>query len=291
MEDNKLVCKADYEAARQRANDSGNKRPRTTITAKQLDTLKRAYQLSPKPARHIRERLSADTGLDMRVVQVWFQNRRAKEKRLRRDVDSNSVHSDASQGGGSYSGGGGRGSGSGSYATPVGECRNGQLASEVMQSSLHSGKMGLEVAAISSKVKGDGANQTGVGDASATASVFDGSAISIGNRRNGATSNRLGGASATARKTDSKSYNSKISNHRATVRSTSTTYNNSPSTSSSPHSANPSKPNSLSGGDEEIDYDDDDDDDLDNDDDENEIDDDAEVYDEEDEEDDDDDNS
>lgn len=33
----------------------------------------------------------------MRVVQVWFQNRRAKEKRLKRDVDSNSVNSDASQ--------------------------------------------------------------------------------------------------------------------------------------------------------------------------------------------------
>lgn len=62
-----------------------------------MDTLKRAYQSSPKPARHIRERLSVDTGLDMRVVQVWFQNRRAKEKRLKRDVDSNSIHSDASQ--------------------------------------------------------------------------------------------------------------------------------------------------------------------------------------------------
>lgn len=33
----------------------------------------------------------------MRVVQVWFQNRRAKEKRLKRDVDNNSVHSDASR--------------------------------------------------------------------------------------------------------------------------------------------------------------------------------------------------
>lgn len=52
-----------------------NKRPRTTITAKQLETLKMAYNNSPKPARHVREQLSQDTGLDMRVVQVWFQNR------------------------------------------------------------------------------------------------------------------------------------------------------------------------------------------------------------------------
>lgn len=54
--------------------------------------------MSPKPARHIREKLSSDTGLDMRVVQVWFQNRRAKEKRMKRDVDSaSSIHSESSQ--------------------------------------------------------------------------------------------------------------------------------------------------------------------------------------------------
>ena len=50
--------------------DSANKRPRTTITAKQLEALKRAYNESPKPARHVREQLSSETGLDMRVVQV-----------------------------------------------------------------------------------------------------------------------------------------------------------------------------------------------------------------------------
>uniref|UniRef100_A0A6P7F2N4 LIM/homeobox protein Lhx3 n=1 Tax=Diabrotica virgifera virgifera TaxID=50390 RepID=A0A6P7F2N4_DIAVI len=66
--------------------DQPNKRPRTTITAKQLETLKTAYNNSPKPARHVREQLSQDTGLDMRVVQVWFQNRRAKEKRLKKDA-------------------------------------------------------------------------------------------------------------------------------------------------------------------------------------------------------------
>lgn len=50
--------------------DSTAKRPRTTITAKQLETLKNAYNNSPKPARHVREQLSSETGLDMRVVQV-----------------------------------------------------------------------------------------------------------------------------------------------------------------------------------------------------------------------------
>lgn len=94
MEDRKLVCKADYESAKARGIneydiDAANKRPRTTITAKQLEALKRAYNESPKPARHVREQLSAETGLDMRVVQVWFQNRRAKEKRLKKDAGRN----------------------------------------------------------------------------------------------------------------------------------------------------------------------------------------------------------
>uniref|UniRef100_A0A0N4Z0L2 Homeobox domain-containing protein n=1 Tax=Parastrongyloides trichosuri TaxID=131310 RepID=A0A0N4Z0L2_PARTI len=89
--DGQLVCKNDYESANLLANgdgdiDGSNKRPRTTISAKSLETLKQAYQTSSKPARHVREQLAADTGLDMRVVQVWFQNRRAKEKRLKKDV-------------------------------------------------------------------------------------------------------------------------------------------------------------------------------------------------------------
>ena len=51
-----------------------------------MEVLKEAYKTSPKPARHVREQLAQDTGLDMRVVQVWFQNRRAKEKRLKKDA-------------------------------------------------------------------------------------------------------------------------------------------------------------------------------------------------------------
>ncbi|XP_033643223.1 LIM/homeobox protein Lhx3-like isoform X2 [Asterias rubens] len=87
MKDNKLACKNDYEVSISKdvEMDNSNKRPRTTITAKQLETLKTAYTNSPKPARHVREQLAQETNLDMRVVQVWFQNRRAKEKRLKKD--------------------------------------------------------------------------------------------------------------------------------------------------------------------------------------------------------------
>ncbi|CAD5120744.1 DgyrCDS9302 [Dimorphilus gyrociliatus] len=63
----------------------GQKRrgPRTTIKAKQLETLKAAFAATPKPTRHIREQLAQETGLNMRVIQVWFQNRRSKERRMK----------------------------------------------------------------------------------------------------------------------------------------------------------------------------------------------------------------
>ncbi|CAH8482037.1 unnamed protein product [Schistosoma bovis] len=91
LRDRKLMCKSDFETAKAREAelDNANKRPRTTISAKQLEALKRVYGESPKPVRHIREQLSEETGLDMRVVQVWFQNRRAKEKRLKKDAGRN----------------------------------------------------------------------------------------------------------------------------------------------------------------------------------------------------------
>lgn len=52
--------------------NSGTKRrgPRTTIKAKQLETLKAAFVATPKPTRHIREQLAQETGLNMRVIQV-----------------------------------------------------------------------------------------------------------------------------------------------------------------------------------------------------------------------------
>lgn len=51
---------------------NGNKRrgPRTTIKAKQLEVLRAAFSTTPKPTRHLREQLAAETGLNMRVIQV-----------------------------------------------------------------------------------------------------------------------------------------------------------------------------------------------------------------------------
>jgi len=48
----------------------------------------------------VREALAKDTGLSVRVVQVWFQNQRAKMKKIQRK---------AKQNGGSSAGGAGKG--------------------------------------------------------------------------------------------------------------------------------------------------------------------------------------
>lgn len=62
----------------------GPKRPRTILTSAQRRQFKSSFEVSPKPCRKIREALAKDTGLSVRVVQVWFQNQRAKMKKIQR---------------------------------------------------------------------------------------------------------------------------------------------------------------------------------------------------------------
>ncbi|CAI2351042.1 unnamed protein product [Caenorhabditis sp. 36 PRJEB53466] len=57
--------------------------PRTTIKQNQLDVLNEMFANTPKPSKHARAKLALETGLSMRVIQVWFQNRRSKERRLK----------------------------------------------------------------------------------------------------------------------------------------------------------------------------------------------------------------
>ena len=126
--------------------DDNNKRPRTTISAKQLDVLKQAYNNSSKPPRHIREQLAAETNLDMRVVQVWFQNRRAKEKRLKKDAGrrwssmnpppSNSILATTQNYLSSSSTGGGGGGGGGGYSNSPNMNANKQLLDQLPHISI-----------------------------------------------------------------------------------------------------------------------------------------------------------
>lgn len=58
-----------------------DKRLRTTILPEQLDYLYQKYQMESNPSRKMLENIARDVGLKKRVVQVWFQNTRARERK------------------------------------------------------------------------------------------------------------------------------------------------------------------------------------------------------------------
>ncbi|KAL5104716.1 LIM/homeobox protein Lhx3 [Taenia crassiceps] len=58
------------------------KRGRTTLSAEQRAQLQRVFEENPRPSKKAREALAEEFGLSVRVVQVWFQNQRAREKKL-----------------------------------------------------------------------------------------------------------------------------------------------------------------------------------------------------------------
>ncbi|XP_071824428.1 zinc finger homeobox protein 3-like [Apostichopus japonicus] len=67
-----------------RGNDSDqhrDKRLRTTITPAQLDILYSKYQEDSNPTRRMLDMIAHEVGLKKRVVQVWFQNTRARERK------------------------------------------------------------------------------------------------------------------------------------------------------------------------------------------------------------------
>nr|XP_039255334.1 uncharacterized protein LOC120332196 [Styela clava] len=57
------------------------KRLRTTITPEQLEFLYQQYLVDSSPSRKVIEQISDIVGLKKRVVQVWFQNTRARERK------------------------------------------------------------------------------------------------------------------------------------------------------------------------------------------------------------------
>ena len=58
-----------------------DKRLRTTILPEQLDYLYQKYQLDCNPSRKQLDSIAKEVGLKKRVVQVWFQNTRARERK------------------------------------------------------------------------------------------------------------------------------------------------------------------------------------------------------------------
>ena len=77
-----LPVKRKYEEDRDDDPDQPrDKRLRTTILPEQLDYLYQKYQVDCNPSRKQLEAISKDVGLKKRVVQVWFQNTRARERK------------------------------------------------------------------------------------------------------------------------------------------------------------------------------------------------------------------
>ncbi|KAL1505687.1 hypothetical protein ABEB36_005193 [Hypothenemus hampei] len=63
-------------------NEDGRKvRVRSLISEEQLRILKAKYQENPRPKREDLEKIAASIGFHVRVVQVWFQNTRARDRR------------------------------------------------------------------------------------------------------------------------------------------------------------------------------------------------------------------
>ncbi|XP_026877581.2 insulin gene enhancer protein isl-2b-like [Electrophorus electricus] len=56
-------------------------RVRTVLNEKQLHTLRTCYNANPRPDALMKEQLVEMTGLTPRVIRVWFQNKRCKDKK------------------------------------------------------------------------------------------------------------------------------------------------------------------------------------------------------------------
>ena len=84
--------KADKE---QKKRDGKTTRVRTVLNEKQLHTLRTCYNANPRPDALMKEQMVEMTGLSPRVIRVWFQNKRCKDKKrqiyLRQMQEANKV--------------------------------------------------------------------------------------------------------------------------------------------------------------------------------------------------------
>ena len=60
---------------------SKKRTPRTKFTEKQTALMMNVFAQTPRPTRLMREQMAKETGLPIRCIQIWFQNKRSKEKR------------------------------------------------------------------------------------------------------------------------------------------------------------------------------------------------------------------
>ncbi|MBN3278513.1 HESX1 protein, partial [Polyodon spathula] len=79
---NKMRCSESYKRA---LNWYIGRRPRTAFSGAQIEVLESVFRVNPYPGIDVREELARQLELDEDRIQIWFQNRRAKLKRSRRE--------------------------------------------------------------------------------------------------------------------------------------------------------------------------------------------------------------
>lgn len=77
-------------------SDGKPTRVRTVLNEKQLHTLRTCYAANPRPDALMKEQLVEMTSLSPRVIRVWFQNKRCKDKKktiaMKQQMQQEKVH-------------------------------------------------------------------------------------------------------------------------------------------------------------------------------------------------------
>ncbi|KAI1902151.1 hypothetical protein AGOR_G00041750 [Albula goreensis] len=80
---NASVAKSSPQEGAYQHHSSSPRRPRTHLTSLQVSIMQSCYETCPHPNALECETIGTELGLPLKVVQIWFQNTRAKEKRWR----------------------------------------------------------------------------------------------------------------------------------------------------------------------------------------------------------------
>ncbi|KAL0083763.1 hypothetical protein J3Q64DRAFT_1641798 [Phycomyces blakesleeanus] len=70
------------EKAAIKSNAAAAARKRMRATPKQLELLEKTFSINPSPNNRMREQMSKELAMSERSIQIWFQNRRAKQQQL-----------------------------------------------------------------------------------------------------------------------------------------------------------------------------------------------------------------